>query len=110
MGIFGTVASFESISLNRDGTIAKGRERYSLDGVTATIEAGSAVEERITATRVLALGVFALAAKKKSGGESYLTIEGPEFVWTVPVDRKEQAKAREFVAKVMSAVKKAAAA
>jgi hypothetical protein len=44
--------------------------------------------------------------KKSKGGESYLTIEGPEFVWAVKVERGEKShqKAREFAAKVAAQV------
>nr|WP_280640852.1 SHOCT domain-containing protein [Lactococcus lactis] len=50
-------------------------------------------------TRLVALGVFAFAAKKKKGGEKYLTIEGPDFVWTTEVkrDKKDIDKAMKFI-------------
>jgi hypothetical protein len=102
-------ATFGVLVLHRD-RIRKldekkpGREQ-PLDGATARVEAGEALEKRVTATRLATLGIFALAAKKKSGGESFLTVEGPEFFWSVEVGRGDQGKAREFAAKVNSAAK-----
>lgn len=82
------------------------KERHPLDGVTATVEDGAALEKRVTATRLIALGIFSLAAKKKSGGESFLTIEGPDFFWTIEVDRKKKNNAIKFAAAVNNQVKK----
>lgn len=76
------------------------KETHALDGVTARLESGSELESRVTATRLVALGVFAFAAKKKSGGESWLTIEGPDFFWTLKVDRDKRAAAQKFAAAV----------
>lgn len=83
--------------------------RHSLEGVTARVEDGAALEKRVTATRLLAFGVFAFAAKKKKGGESFLTIEGPDFFWAIEVDRKKKGDAMKFAAKVNHQVKQAAA-
>lgn len=98
------VASYTGITLYGD-SIGKGRERYPLAGVTASMEQGSELEKRITATRLVMLGVFALAAKKSKGGEWFLTIEGPRFTWVVEVPRKEIGKARKFAGQVSSQVK-----
>jgi len=85
-----------------------GNERVPLVGVSAQVESGSALEKRVTATRLVAMGgVGGLLFKKKSGGESWLTVEGPESFWTVEVPRGEEAKAREFAAKVNEAAKAA---
>lgn len=89
----------DQIVLYRD-RVQRGKESHPLDGVTARVEAGSDLEQRVTATRLVALGLFALAAKKKSGGESYLTIEGPDFFWSVEVGRDDRGKAQAFMAKV----------
>jgi hypothetical protein len=78
----------------------KGAESHPLGGVSARVERGADLEKRVTATRLVTMGVFALAAKKRTGGEAYLTIEGPDFFWTITVDPKTQPDAREFAAKV----------
>lgn len=85
-----------------DTSIKKGLEKKSLSGVIARVESGSELQSRVTATRLLALGVFAFAAKKKKGGEKYLTIEGPDFVWTAEVkrDKKDISKAMNFVSQI----------
>lgn len=100
----GTFGFKDQVVLYRD-RVQRGKEEFPLTGVSARVEVGSEIQQRVTATRLLAIGIFALAAKKKSGGESYLTLEGPDFFWTLEVDRKEQAKAREFAAKVNNQVR-----
>lgn len=87
--------------LNKD-SIKKGTETKSLKNVIARIETGSELQTRVTMTRLVALGVFAFAAKKKKGGEKYLTIEGPDFVWTAEIkrDRKDINKAMNFVSQI----------
>lgn len=74
-----------------------------LHGVHAYLEKGSDLRRRITATRVLAVGVLALAARKTEGGEWWLTIGGPAFSHTVQVSYKDQAAARQFVSAVNNA-------
>lgn len=103
---------FEDVTLYTD-KITKGGvlspEAHPLTGVACVIESGSQLDKRLTATRLALVGPVALLIKKSKGGESYLTIEGPEFVWLVKVDRGERAqrKAREFAAKVSAQVKRA---
>lgn len=103
------VATFglsDQLVLRRD-RISRGKDEHPLDGVTARVENGSDLEKRVTVTRLVAFGVFAFAAKKRSGGECYLTVEGPDFFWTVEVDRKGQPKARAFAAQVNDTVRSA---
>lgn len=73
------------------------------------MESGEELQSRVTATRLLLLGVFALAVKKKSGGERYLTVEGRDFFWAIefPHDRTNEAMA--FAAKINAASKEALA-
>lgn len=103
-------AKFEDVALFPD-RVAKGTgrniETHPLTGVVCAIETGSQLDKRLTATRLVLLGPAAVFVKKSKGGESYLTIEGPDFVWLVKVDRGErsQRKAREFAAKVAAQIK-----
>ena len=77
------------------------KETVPLSEVTSvSLESGSELESRITATRLMAFGVFALAMKKKSGGERFLTIETSSTYWTVEVDRKKVSDAARFVGKI----------
>ena len=78
----------------------------SLDGVVARIEEGRELESRLTLTRLALLGVLALAAPKRKGGERFVTIEGPDFIWCMEVKRKKAGDAVRFVAKVNQQVKK----
>lgn len=86
--------------------IDKDGEEQPLTDVTARLEAGEELQSRVTATRLVLLGVFALAAKKKSGGTKFLTIEGPEFMWGAEVDRKSIKDAQKFMLAVNNQVKK----
>lgn len=103
------IAAFAGVGLYRDaisGVSEQGPQ--PLKGVHAHLERGSDLERRVTATRVVTMGAVALLAKKKSGGEWWLTIDGPEFSHTVEVDAKDQQRARQFVAQVNSATKQSA--
>lgn len=76
----GVVTSFDGLNLTAteliDG-IGSTAARYPLAGLTARVEDSGTLNRRITATRLVAFGVFALAAKKKQDDrEVYLTIEG----------------------------------
>lgn len=84
-------------------------ETRGVAGTQARVESGEELQSRVTATRLLLLGVFAFAVKKKSGGERYLTVEGRDFFWAVefPHDRTNEAMA--FAAKVNAASKEALA-
>jgi len=102
------VATYGMLTLYKDRVRcleSKQKGEYPLTGVTAVVESGEALSQRVTLTRFAAFGLISLAMKKKSGGESYLLIEGPEFAWTFEVKRGDQAKAQAFAAKVRSAAK-----
>jgi hypothetical protein len=50
----------------------------SIVGVVASAEDNTSISKRLTATRMVTLGIFSLAApKKKGGGYAYVVIEGP---------------------------------
>jgi len=66
-----------------------------LEGVR--LEDGEELSSRVTMTRLVTLGVFALAAKKKAGGEKFLTIESPDIFWTIEVPRKNVGAAQRFI-------------
>ena len=87
-------------------TIKCGREEHRLDGVEAVVEEGSALQSRFTATRIFLLGVFALAFKKRKGGEKWLGIMGPDFAWVSRADRKHIGDAMKFAAKVNDQARK----
>lgn len=84
-----------------------GHEAHPLDGVTASVLDGSALESRVTLTRLLLVGVFALAFEKRKGGEKYLTVEGPGFAWMTEVDRKHVGDAMRFATKIQNQARKA---
>lgn len=101
-------ASFEGITLQPGSILFQGKS-YPVAGARASVEVGSA-KKRITATRVLAVGVFALAAKKNET-RVYLTIDfadGQEIV--VELEHKQEAEARQFASQVTNAGAREAAA
>lgn len=61
-------------------------------------ESGAALEARVTMTRMVALGLLAFAAKKKSGGEVFITVEAGDAFVSLMVDRKKATAAHKFVA------------
>ncbi|RSX55860.1 hypothetical protein D2E26_0423 [Bifidobacterium dolichotidis] len=89
----------------KDQFIECGAESRSLSGVHAEVLPGSELEARVTATRLLLIGIFAFAFKKKKGGEKYLLIEGPDFAWMSEVSRKQVSEAMHFAVEVNNRVK-----
>ena len=72
----------------------------SLEDVVIELDEGSALESRFTATRLLLVGVFALAFKKKKGGEKFLLIFNDNFQWLDEVPRKKISDATKFMHQV----------
>lgn len=85
----------------------------SIIGVTASAEDNTSINKRITATRMVGLGIFALAApKKKGGGNAYVVIEGPHIsgVATFTGDKQQSVgpKAFALAASINNAARQAA--
>jgi hypothetical protein len=89
--------------------------RYPLAGLTARVEDAGELNRRITATRIVALGVFALAAPKtKDTRTLFLTVEGPETAIMKALPLKGSlgsmpVKVRQFVFDLNHAAEKIAA-
>lgn len=77
------------------------------DVVSVEVEDGEAAQARVTATRLVALGIFAFAAKKKSGGDKWLMIETRSALLTLHFERKAVDGLMRFVAHTRAAVKAA---
>lgn len=75
-------------------------------GTTASVDAQ--ISSRITATRLLAVGVFALAAKKKTG-TVFLSIDNPHVASIIECPVDDNARARSFAVTLMNAGRQAAA-
>lgn len=84
--------------------------KHPLAGVEAFLENGEELQKRITATRLIAVGIFAFAFKKKRGGESFLTIQGDGFAWVVEVPAKKRGDAQRFVSQLRAQSHKVSAA
>ena len=81
-------------------TIRSGGEQIPLSEVEVHIESGEELQSRVTVTRLVGLGLFALLAKKKTGGERYLTVEGGDTLWMVEVPRKKVNDAVRFMGRI----------
>lgn len=102
------VATFGPYALHKNHEIAKlggpDRGRYSLTGATCELDEGSELNKRVTVPRFLAIGFFALAVKKKTGGEKYLLISGPEFTWLEEIPADRSGSAIKFARQVQAAI------
>lgn len=84
----------------KDNAAVFDREIKMLCNVTAALEEGEALEKRITATRMLAVGLYALAIPKKTGGTKFIVVEGPDFFWNMEVARDRIQEAMEVIAAI----------
>lgn len=85
-----------------------GKESLPLSEVVdVSLDDGTALESRFTATRLVLVGVFALAWKKKKGGEKWIAVVGGDSYWLVEVKRKKIKAAMKFVAELKNAIAQA---
>ena len=106
MGLLTSLGIFEGVILDTTkGTITQGKTKGPVKGAIARVETSGDIGSRVTATRLLAIGIFALAAKKKSG-HVYLTVEGDGFDIMVEIKAKKESDARQFATKINNAAKK----
>lgn len=80
------------------------------DVVDIVVEDGQAASKRLTATRVAAVGIFALAIKKKVAATKFLIVETVDDAHVVELDVKRYGEARSFAAKAMTIVRQGQAA
>lgn len=103
-----TVHRFAGVVLDLDlGTIGYQSDLHrDVRGATAQVETAGDIDRRVTATRLMLTGPLAFGLrKKKDQRELWLTIEGGDFAWAVPVKPKKSADARRFAALIHSASK-----
>ena len=72
---------------------APNQDPVPADGARITIERGEEAGKRVTATRVLLTGLFALALKKDMN-QLFITIENGDKVMLCPVPAKKEGAAR----------------
>lgn len=72
---------------------APNQDPVPVDGARITIERGEEAGKRVTATRVLLTGVFALLIKKDMN-QLFITIENGDKVMLCPIPAKKEAAAR----------------
>lgn len=97
--------NFEGVAL-AENSITYRDQGGMLTGAIARVETAADVQRRVTATRLLTIGIFAFAAKKQSGNV-YLTVEHPDYQFVVEVPVKKETGAREFAVKINNAAKTA---
>lgn len=88
-----TIAIFGMYAM-KDTTLRSGLQTWDLVGASASVNVGAA-KKGVTAGRVIALGVLALAVKKDKT-KIYVTIEladGRQVVIEGPADKERQARA-----------------
>lgn len=91
---------FDDVVDTPDGAIPLGPD------LEVTIEGAETIEKRITATRILAFGVFALAARKTtSSGSVFVVVTGREGGSVMEIDPKQRPAAMTFAAKANAAAK-----
>jgi hypothetical protein len=73
-------------------------------GTQASVDAQAS--SRITAARLVAIGVFALAARKNTGA-AYLSVDNPQLASVVECPQNDNAKARQFAVQIMNAAREA---
>jgi len=106
MGFLASLGLFEGIQLDTTkGTISHEKTKGPVKGAVARVETSGDIGKRVTATRLLAVGIFAFAAKKKTG-RVYLTVEGDGFDIMVEIAAKKESDARQFATKINDAAKK----
>ena len=89
-----------NLSVERDRVSVPGQVSGPFSGSVMRVETSGQINRRVTATRIVALGVFAFAAKKKQDDrELFITIEGDGFQIAVSADPERQAAARQFAAR-----------
>ena len=104
-GTYQLPENFAGMALGAD-TISLDGETRSLAGVTATLDVSGNINRRITATRLVATGVLALAWRKaQDDRELWLLVDGPDFQWVMRIAAKGEAAARAYAARINTAAR-----
>jgi hypothetical protein len=107
-----TLHRFQTVALHSDNTITCNGVNWPVAGVTARVETEGERSERgqarLSATRLVLLGPFALAVPKRKtvvtdGRRAYLVISGPGFETVLEVDPDLGLVARQFAAHINTA-------
>lgn len=89
--------------LESDGTITDNHDRRNTGSIStarASVATEGEIKERFTATRILLVGVFALAFKKKTSDKDvFLTVTGEGFGFIAGPLKADADKARKFADK-----------
>ncbi len=108
LGSFAKVTLFEDRITTPDGTSSLSNDVRADCDTAGNLEHSS----RVTATRLLTVGIFAFAFKKKKTHDSrelYLVVETPDFTSVQPVDPSNGPQARKFATQIANQSKQATA-
>ena len=100
----GKVVAYHDGTIGLPGLLS--RTIPATDVVDIAVEDGEALRERVTVTRMLAVGVFAWALKKKSGGTKFLLIETVDDAHLFELKAKHYREAISFGAIAMGSLRK----
>jgi hypothetical protein len=96
----GLKGAFLGIKVKSDETVWSLEDKKTggpIEGAKASVQTEGEIRDRFTATRIFALGLFALAFKKKTSDKDvFVVIEHPDYVITSHVPSKKESDAREF--------------
>ncbi len=92
------VSQFEGASVDARVITYEGAS-HPVAGAHARVETHGEIKKRVTVTRVAAMGVFALAARKKISN-LFLTIEHDNYQLAIPVPLKKRAEALTFASRI----------
>lgn len=97
----------------RGGTVRQlggDKVRGPVAGAVASVTTEGEIRSRITATRLVTMGVFAFAAKKKTDArETFILIEHPDYVLCQSVPGARTADAQQWAARFNALVRVPAA-
>jgi len=95
--------AFKGLKIDGDQISYQG-EGGPLAGARATVESEGDIDRRITATRLILTGPFALGMRKKRDTRQlYLTVEGVGFGFVVEVHPSKSLEARRLAAQINAA-------
>lgn len=84
-----------------NGRLVTPKDSYPLAGARAVVETGGQIEKRVTATRLILTGPFALGLRKKNDSRTlYLLVEGDGWAVTEQLKPRMEAQARSFAAQL----------
>jgi hypothetical protein len=103
----GIIAKHGRVVLRADRVVTPSGTFMLSPEVSAAVDTAGAISSRVTATRLVLTGPFALAMKKKKDErELFLYVDAPTGQHVEPCKPEEQAKVRAFAAQITSTARR----